>query len=505
MPTLASFQESAVDTLAKRLTYRRAGFLWSDMGTGKTPIMIKLADRLGGRMRVVFCPAIARFNWAREIGVWSSAGLPVFIVGVDGDVPPSEWSDGWVIVNYERVRDGNKALVFWLKRPWSIAFIDEHQYLANPDAQRTNHFYSAHPSQGGRLAEWFDKAVLASGTPMRNSPRDIWCHLIAWAPDTIDRMSLEAYTERFCIVQPKTLPTGVTIETIIGGRNEDELAKRLDGAFVRHRREDVLAEMPDLLVIPWWQRSVGLLEERIGALADILEIDPLDTLDDIADALDNTDDGTAVYGVLELMGLSHVDAVLDMVSDLVGTDEFFHSKPRKVLIFAHHKSVMDALLEKLINMELRPVEIRGGQDARTRQIGIDRFQNDPTCRAAIVQLQVGATAVTLTAASDAIFCEMDWTATNNVQCIARAYARLNDPHPLTVRLIQSDDWLSRGQSRLIARRLETIGKLVPGSIEAALHSALSGRTEFTPPVKNFGVPIGQPESLRPVPKDDFFE
>lgn len=493
MPDLAPFQAADVGTLAQRLQQRRATFLWSDTGTGKTPIMIRLADELKATTCVVFCPAIARENWRREILAWQQLPRPVFVVGLDGDEVPKELT-GWAIVNYDRVRDGNHGLLLSLKRPWGLALIDEHQYIANPEAQRTNHFYSTQAPDGGRLAAWFDKAVLASGTPMRNSPRDIWSHLIAWASEVIrdqsDKpLSLEAFTERYCVVQPKTLPNGATIETIIGGRNMEELGQRIEGLFLRRRREDVLDQLPDLIIMPWWQRTVGLAAERMGVLADLLEIDPFDSLDDIADALENSDDGKAIYGVLELMGMLHVDSVLEMVNDLIGTDRMLISVPRKVLIFAHHNSVMDALMEKLMNLDLRPIEIRGGQDAKTRQTGIDRFQSDPSCRAAVVQLQVGATAVTLTAATDAIFAELDWTATNNAQCIGRAYARLNDPHPLTVRIIQSDDWLSRGQSRVIARRLESIGKLVPGSIETALHAALSGGVDFT---------------RAPLPVDDFF-
>lgn len=483
MPALLPFQEKSRAWLAHRLAAARSAFFWSETGTGKTPVMIAVADDLDVDMRLVCCPAIARINWYREITKWQADPLmPVFVVGIDGDVPPDTFKRGWVIVNYERVRNGQPKLLYWLKRPWGIALLDEHQYLANSESQRTSHFYNGNPSQGGRLAPWFAKCVLASGTPFRNSYADGWPHFIIWTPDAIGKMDEEAFKDHFTHRVMKRLPSNIEVEQITGSKNGDELMQRLDGTYVRYRRTDpeVFRQMPQLVVGPWWLPVSGRAKELSDQLADLLQVDPFDTEDEIAYTLENAEEhGNSIHGALEAIGLLHAEYVADLVSDIVLMPK------AKVLLFAHNKSVMDSLMEKLQHLDLRPVEIRGGQDAKTRQLGIDVFQSDASCRAAVVQLQVGSTAVTLTAATDIIFVQMDWTATNNSQCIARAYGRVNDPHPVMARIIMSDDWLGKGQARVIAKRLSSIHAALPGTIEHAIDAALNGHVSMDlPPVSD---------------------
>src|SRR5262245_16778382 len=196
-----------------RLTYRRASLCWNETGTGETRIAIGVADDLEAKTRIVFCPAIARINWYREIIANQDDPLfPIYVIGVDGDIPPDDFNRGWVICNYERVRNGQTKLLFWLKRPWSLAILDEHQYLSNSESQRTGHFYNGSPQQGGRLAPWFEKCMLMSGTPFRNSYADIWAHLFIWFADTITedgkRMDEETFKDTFTNRVNKVLPSG---------------------------------------------------------------------------------------------------------------------------------------------------------------------------------------------------------------------------------------------------------------------------------------------------------
>lgn len=481
MPTLKPFQEDDAHHLMRVLSYRRAAFLWNDMGTGKTPIAITVADRLEAQRRIVFCPAIARENWRREIINWQDDPLfPVFVVGVDGDLPPED--AGWVVVNYERIRNGNDALLYRLRRNWDIAIVDEHQYLSNVESQRTNHFYNDKAAPGGRLAGWWLKALLLSGTPMRNSPFDLYGHLCVWYRREIDGMDEEAFKSRYCHVKAVNLPSGIAVEQIVGGKNVPELLERIDGLYRRRSRTDpdVYAQLPPLMAMPWWQLTSGRAREMMDELADVLEIDPFDTEEDVAYTLENAEKhGATIHQVLEAIGLLHAENVADLVDTI-------KDKPgSKVLLFAHHKSVMDSLHLKMTHLGLEPVQIRGGQEPRERQREIDTFQNSETCRAAIVQLQVGATAVNLTAATDVIFVQMDWTAMNNVQCVARAYGRLSDPHPVNVWIVMSDDWLGKGQARVISKRISSISAALPGTIEHAIDAALHGQVSMDlPPIED---------------------
>jgi SWI/SNF-related matrix-associated actin-dependent regulator 1 of chromatin subfamily A len=367
---------------------------------------------------------------------------------------------------------------------WDLAVLDEHHYTSNPEAQRTEIFYKVDLERMERLAQFWRKVILSSGTPMRNSPLDLWPHAYVWFPDVVwrdgHRMGRDEWKEQFCITKPVVLPSGVTVEQVTGGKNERELLRRLAGTFRRRRREDVLHDLPALHVMPHHVHTIGLARDRLADAARALDVDPLDTVDDIADALENSDDAAASYGALEFAALARASSVLELVDDLSRPDPVLGGSDRKVMLLAHHHSIMDELFEGCQNLGLRPVQIRGGQSPEQRQRFVDLYQTEPTVRAVIVQLQAGSTAVDLTATTDVIAAELDWTATNNAQCIARAY-RQGTLAPVQVRLILGDTPIERGQARVIARRLESIVRVTPGLIEQALIDALNNRAPTYPP------------------------
>jgi SNF2 family DNA or RNA helicase len=482
MPHPFPYQLEDADWLARELDQHKARFIWHDMGTGKSLIMILTAQRLGARRIVVFVPAIGRENWRRQVQLWWPDGPPVFVVGVDGAVPPHPWN-GWVIVNYERLQLKNTDLLAALARDWDLAVLDEHHYAANPEAQRTEIFYKVDALRVERLAHWWHRVILSSGTPMRNSPLDLWPHLYVWFPASVSRdghrMGRDAWKDAFCVTKPVTLPSGVTVEQVTGGRNEHDLLRRLEGTYRRRRREDVLRDLPALHVMPHHLHTYGLARDKLTQAAQKLDVDVLATVDDIADALENSDDAAAAYGALEFAALARVSSVLELVDDLITPDPVLGGSNRKMMLLAHHHSIMDELFEGCQNLGLRPVQIRGGQTPQERQRYVDLYQADPTVRVVVVQLQAGSTAIDLTATTDVIFAELDWTATNNAQCIARAY-RQGTTQQVQARLVLGDTPIERGQARVIARRLESIVKVTPGQIEQALIDALNGRAPTYP-------------------------
>lgn len=489
--TPAPYQTQDAEWLVRRLQHHRAAFLWSDMGTGKTWIMVLVADMLEAVSVLVLCPAIAREAWRREILKRQTRKRPVFVVGIDGPMPPSRFN-GWIVVNYERLQDKNTGLLQDLRgRSYDAAFIDEHHYAANPEAQRTSIIYRADPDPREQvvwLAGQMKKVVLASGTPLRNSPLDLWPHLFVWTPDRMRQggmpIGYEQFRDMYCVVRHKDLPNGATVPVIQGGQNEQDLLKRITGLYVRRRREDVIGQLPPLHVFLHELHTFGLARDRLAAAAVQMDVDPFDDADDVADALDS-DEGRHAYGPLQNAALQRVDQICEVVDETLARDSLLSTQRRKVIVAAHHQDVMDAIYEGLRNMELAPVQIRGGQSAEGRQRAIDLFQDDDRVRACVLQLQAGSTAVTLTAATDMIFAELDFTAANNAQVIARAY-RIGQQHPLHVRLCLGDTTVERGQARLVARRLESIEKITPDAINRALLAALR---DEAPPVSDF-TPFG---------------
>ena len=87
----------------------------------------------------------------------------------------------------------------------------------------------------------------------------------------------------------------------------------------------------------------------------------------------------------------------------------------KICVFAHHISVLDAIAERvgLSNSgkagTFSFIRIDGKTTPKSRQEQIDKFQNDPSVRVALLGITAAGVAVTLTASSQVVFAELFWT------------------------------------------------------------------------------------------------
>ena len=93
----------------------------------------------------------------------------------------------------------------------------------------------------------------------------------------------------------------------------------------------------------------------------------------------------------------------------------------KVVVFAHHRSVMAALTEKLARFGV--VSIGGGTTPLQRAHAVASFQNEPGVRVFLGQLQAAGVGIDglQTVASHVVFAEASWTPGENEQCVDRLH------------------------------------------------------------------------------------
>ena len=113
--------------------------------------------------------------------------------------------------------------------------------------------------------------------------------------------------------------------------------------------------------------------------------------------------------VFSLTGKAKVPVVVDLLLKWLNDPT-----KGKLCIFAHHISVLDAIVRgaRLSNDRLskkKYIRIDGSTSPRSRQDQIVQFQTDPTVRIAILGITAAGVAVTLTAASTIWFAELFWT------------------------------------------------------------------------------------------------
>ena len=100
-------------------------------------------------------------------------------------------------------------------------------------------------------------------------------------------------------------------------------------------------------------------------------------------------------------GVAKVPAFLEHLGQFLDDDT-----SGKVLVFAHHRLVLDEIDNYLSNRGIDHIRIDGQTLSRERYSRVNRFQESPLCRVAVLAITAAGVAITLTSASTVFFAEL---------------------------------------------------------------------------------------------------
>jgi len=375
---------------------RRHALLGDQPGLGKTAQAIVIANEMGAKRVLVVCPAAVRLQWANAIRSWSIQHRPsIYPIqkASDGMSPVA----GWTIISYDLARGSLRTTLE--RGGWDYVILDEAHYLKTPEALRTRALFGGGEDHWPGITANVGKIVALTGTPLPNRPRE--CYTIArslcW--DALDWMSYEQFTYRFN-------PSYLGREMV--GRLP-ELQNRLRcNLMVRRLKSEVLSQLPEVRYELSYVETTAEVRRVLHAEA-MIDIDPTD--------LSGTN--MAIQGevstVRREMGEAMAPQVVAHVKDALdgGVD--------KLVLFAHHRSVMDHLEEHLGRYGL--VRIDGATSPANRAIRIRQFMHNGDVRIILGNLQSMGTGVDglQEVASLVIFAEASWVPGENHQAVDRLH------------------------------------------------------------------------------------
>ncbi len=401
MTALYPYQRAGVAWLAQQKT----ALLADEMGLGKTAQAIFAAAEIGAHRIGVVCPASLRLNWRREFDRW--------------------WPD-WIerpllyVESYDKV-----ARHCWREPNFDLLIVDEAHYAKTPTAARTKALYGK-SADGSGLVSKAKRTWLLTGTPAPNNPAELWTHLRALRPEIVTGANGKpaaywSFVKRYC----HTFDNGFGLQ-IGKGRRLDELKKIIAPFILRRTKAEVLQDLPEVRfdVLPLdgivtvnrleADHLVAMFEHDERLALKVLREEGIDGLRKIA---------SHVATLRRLTAMAKVPSLIDWIEGFLESGE-------KLVVFAHHRDVLDAL-DKAFRVEAgfadAPRQFWNVSVARVdgsttdRQAEVDRFQGDPRCRLFIGQLQAAGTGLTLTAASTVLLAEQSWVPAENVQAAARVH------------------------------------------------------------------------------------
>jgi SNF2 family DNA or RNA helicase len=314
------FQRAGVEFLA----HCQAALLADEMGLGKTIEIAGLLNYCPEIVRVlIVCPASLKINWQRELSRWLVDRARSIAVWNGGNKHRDLEAD-IVIVNYELLG----RFAGELKRArWDLIVFDEAHLLKTPRAQRTLAAKS--------LAPYALRRVCLTGTPMLGRPCELWSLLNLLDPATWPNFYVFAH--RYCDAVKTSWGWDFT-----GSSNIPELRARLhhSGLWLRRRKREVLTQLPAI------RRQTIALEigqsELLEKLSEELAEELCTTVDDLSELLNPE------KIPFELMSrIRRVTGTLKTREALKFIKEESEDYDSKIVIFGHHRDVLEELAEGL--------------------------------------------------------------------------------------------------------------------------------------------------------------
>ena len=366
----------------KYILRQKKVLLGDEMGLGKTiqalAAIISLRNA-GEDHFLVICPASVIINWCREIE--SKSDLKVTKVhGTFKNEAFNHWKNngGVAVTNYESLSELLELEDYFRI---SMVVVDEAHYVKNPSAKRSRNVMD--------ICKHTDRILFMTGTPIENNVSEMVGLLGCLQPDVAEKakgVSTSAYADHF--------------------------KERISPVYYRRKREDVLAELPELIQMQEWCEMTR--EDEAQYIRDVIGGNFMDMR---RVSFRNTD----------YMNTSSKIMRLREIADLACDDG------RKILVFSFFLDTLEKV-ERIFGPLCVGV-INGSVPPAKRQEIIDRFDSAPPGSVLAAQIQSGGTGLNIQTASVVIICEPQYKPSVENQAISRAYRMGQTRNVLVHRLL----------------------------------------------------------------------
>jgi len=239
-------QEDAVE----RFITQDYGALFCEMGTGKTKIVLDIIQNSSDLVDVfVTAPNGLHHNWAlNEIPIHVHKDIDVYCW--KGPMKSKKAKQEFrnfckstksrmFLINVEalRTKDGYNAAELFLiaSKNQSHFIVDESTCIKNPKALQTKNVL--------RLSKNANKRWILNGTPITQSPLDLFTQCKFLSKDAIPYNTYTAFKHTFAIEQTMTMGSR-SFRKIVGFQNLEQLTKLIEPFTLRIEKKDCL-DLPD--------------------------------------------------------------------------------------------------------------------------------------------------------------------------------------------------------------------------------------------------------------------
>lgn len=398
-------------TDARWLAEKGTRYLAHEMRVGKTATVIRANDLLRARRILWITTGTARLGHAKGWQAYSPVDHPCRVMLTGRDTPLDV---GVTVTSYDLA--AGPLYDKLRKMQFDVVNLDEAHKLKNRKAKRTIAMFGEDSDRADGVTANAQHVIPFSGTPAPNHPAELWPVLRALFPDTIMRengtpMPYSVFENRYC--KTKFNPFGGI--KIVGGKNLKELRAKIDPYFLRRTFAETYPDAAGVEIEQLFVDAQGNLDElraleHEGMIAEIKQrLERLQSEKAREALLDEIEQKLAMR-LRRLTGVAKVPGVVKWVRERM-------ADAQKVVVFGHHKEVLDGLCDGLA--KYKPLRVSGGISAKAKAEAEHVFATDVNRRVFVGNLQAAGEAIDLSAADDIVLVEASWVPGDNEQVIRR--------------------------------------------------------------------------------------
>ena len=409
---LYDYQQEDVDFV---LEADRNFLILSEMGTGKTPEIIKIAEELNYDNVLILCPKTLRKEWERQIIQWtgespvtcnrgSTKRLYPFFEALGKELKTGKPKSRYFILNYDTFR-AKKHTDILQDIPWGLIVMDEAHHIRNAETKTTRGILDFLQTQ--RRA----RIICLTGSPVVNSPLDIYTLLMVIRPEAHSMKTRIEFLDRYSYWAPR-----MGKPKVFGIKNRLEFQEYIGDFSIRRLKKDILSSLPDK-----YRREVTLEmgEKQLKhyktlATELVIRMDGGETIS-----------SPGMLSLITRLRQMNLDpAILGINCDSSKTDflmELVLDGPSKLVVFSTFATYIDLVSRQLTDMDVNHVTVTGRVDVDERLKRVKTFQEDPHCQVILGTIKTMGEGITLTAASDVVLMDRWWTPSSNNQAIDRLH------------------------------------------------------------------------------------
>ncbi len=412
--TLGDLKKRVPKLNAKMREYQEYGFHWlkylydnkmggclaDDMGLGKTLQSIALLSAILPKAKnpvLVVLPKSLIYNWQKELEKFSPEIDFSLYYGGERDFVEALKAP-LVLTSYAMVRNDIEK---FREITFDTVILDESQAIKNYNAQTTK----------AVLLLKAEHRFALSGTPIENSLSELFVLFKFLNPSMF--YSAQDFNRYYLTPIQKE------------GNKEamEELRRKIYPFILRRLKSEVAKDLPEkieqVLYVEMGEEQAKLYESRRAYYDEAIKTQVhqegieksqffiLQALSELRQIATNPEAKSE-----EMIAASKREVMMDSLLEAVSNDH-------KVLIFTNFLNALEQIKSELEKLDIGHVSMSGATS--NRQILVDKFQNDPSCKVFAMTLKVGGVGLNLTAADVVYIYDPWWNKTAEDQAIDRTH------------------------------------------------------------------------------------